>query len=80
MSLARILDSLRRSAGVEGFKSHPASPSPADLESLTKKAEMIGAERCYLVSRTTQPTTAKQRGSINLSTLLEMAPELCDHR
>ena len=57
-----------------------ASPSPADLERLTKKAEMIGADRCYLVSRTKQPTTTKQRGSINLATLLEMAPELCDHR
>lgn len=54
-----------------------ASPSPADLESLTKKAEMVGADCCYLVSRTTQPTTAKHRGSINLAILLEMAPTLC---
>lgn len=48
-----------------------SSPGPADLERLNKAADMIGAARRFLVTRTARPTGDAYRASCNLSSLLE---------
>jgi hypothetical protein len=53
-----------------------SAPAAADLEVLEKKAGMVGAHGCFLVSRTGQPTATARRGSLNLATCLEMLDSL----
>jgi predicted AAA+ superfamily ATPase len=49
-----------------------SAPSPADLERLTKTADMIDATRRFLVTRTTRPSGDDHRASLNLSGLAEL--------
>jgi predicted AAA+ superfamily ATPase len=53
-----------------------SSPSPVDLELLGKKAALVNAHAHYLISRTTQPTVAARRGSLNLASCLELLDDL----
>ncbi len=48
-----------------------ASPSPGDMARLDKAAEMIGASRRYLVSKTNRTAGDEARASCNLGWLLE---------
>jgi predicted AAA+ superfamily ATPase len=48
-----------------------ASPGPADMERLDRAADMIGASRRYLVSKTRRTTGTVKRASCNLPWLLE---------
>ena len=48
-----------------------ASPGPADMDQLGKTADMIGASRRYLVSKTKRTTGDETRVSCNLPWLLE---------
>lgn len=52
-----------------------ASPGPADMEQLDKSADMIGADRRYLVSQTNRSKGDSKRASCNLSWLLEQLLE-----
>jgi predicted AAA+ superfamily ATPase len=53
-----------------------SAPSSDDLNLLGKKAAMVKADAYYLVSRTRQPTTAANRGSVNLATCFELLDAL----
>ena len=48
-----------------------SSPSPADLAQLNKVADMIGAARRFLVTRTSKPAGDAYRASCNLPFLIE---------
>jgi predicted AAA+ superfamily ATPase len=48
-----------------------ASPGPTDMDRLDKAADMIGASRRYLVSKTKRTTGGVERASCNLRWLLE---------
>ena len=47
-----------------------SSPSPADMDRLNKTADMIGARRRFLVTKTKKPAGDALRGSFNLSSLM----------
>jgi hypothetical protein len=47
-----------------------ASPGPDDFKRLEKAADLIGAERRFLVSQTRQPSGDDRRASHNLPTFL----------
>jgi len=47
-----------------------SSPSPADMDRLNKTADMIGARRRFLVTKTNRPAGDGLRGSFDLSSLL----------
>jgi hypothetical protein len=47
-----------------------ASPSAADMERLNKTADLIGASRRFLVSRTSKTVEAGERVSCNLDWLV----------
>ena len=47
-----------------------SSPSPADMDRLNKTADMIGARRRFLVTKTNKPAGDALRGSFNLSSLM----------
>jgi hypothetical protein len=48
-----------------------SSPSPADMDRLNSTADLIGAARRFLVTRTTRPAGDKYRASCNLPSLVE---------
>ena len=48
-----------------------ASPTPHDMERLDKTADMIGASRRFLVSKTDRPAGDEKRASCDLAALLE---------
>jgi len=48
-----------------------ASPTPSDMKSLDRVAELIGASRRYLVSQTATPAGDERRASCNLEWLVE---------
>lgn len=48
-----------------------ASPSPADMDRLNRTADMIGAARRFLVTRTSRPTGNAHRASCNLPSLID---------
>lgn len=48
-----------------------SSPTPADLEALGNKANLVGAHGHFLISRTPQSVMANNRGSLNLRTCLD---------
>jgi len=48
-----------------------SSPGPEDMESLDRAADMIGATRRFLVTRTSKPAGDQRRASCNLPWLLE---------
>lgn len=49
-----------------------ASPGPADMRRLDETADLIGAERRYLVSQTRRPSGDDRRASATLPSLLEL--------
>lgn len=49
-----------------------ASPGPGDLERLGRAADLIGAERRFLVSQTTRPAGDERRASLDLPGLLRL--------
>jgi hypothetical protein len=46
------------------------APNAEDLSRLAKVADMVGAKRSVLISRTTQPVFSKNRWSLDLATYL----------
>ncbi len=48
-----------------------SAPAIADMDRLHKAADLIGATRCFLVSRTSRPVGDEYRASCNLSWLIE---------
>lgn len=48
-----------------------SSPSPADMDRLNRTSDMIGANRRFLVTRTSRPAGDEHRASCNLSSLIE---------
>ncbi len=53
-----------------------SSPSIGDMDRLNKVADMIGAARRFLVTRTSKPTGDDYRASCNLPSLIERLSEL----
>jgi predicted AAA+ superfamily ATPase len=53
-----------------------ASPSPADMDRLSKTADMIRAKRRFLVTKTPKPSGDGLRGSENLASLLRLVDEM----
>ena len=53
-----------------------ASPSAADMDRLTKTADMIAATRRFLVSRTAKSSGDDHRASLNLSAFAELISRL----
>ena len=53
-----------------------SSPRPGDMERLNKAADMIGASRRFLVTRTTKPSGDEYRASCNLASFTELILEL----
>jgi uncharacterized protein len=49
-----------------------ASPGPADMDQLNKTADLIGASRRFLVSKTTQPVGNENHASCNLTSLIDI--------
>ena len=47
-----------------------SSPSLADMDRLNKVADMIGASRRFLVTRTSRPAGDAYRASFNLQSLM----------
>ena len=48
-----------------------SSPAPADLEGLGKKADLVGADGYFLISRTPRPMMSERHGSLDLQTCLD---------
>jgi len=48
-----------------------SSPAPEDMDRLQRAADLVGASRRFLVTRTTQPAGNHHRASCNLAWLLE---------
>ena len=48
-----------------------ASPSPADMDRLNRTADMIGAARRFLVTRTSRPTGNAHRASCDLPSMID---------
>ncbi len=48
-----------------------SSPSPADMDRLNTTADMIGAKRRYLITRTTRPAGNSVQASCNLPSFIE---------
>lgn len=55
-----------------------SSPAPADLEGLGKKADLVGADGYFLISRTPRPMMSERHGSLDLQTCLDFL--LSGHR
>jgi predicted AAA+ superfamily ATPase len=47
-----------------------SSPSPADMDRLNKTADMIGAKRRFLITKTSKPAGDAVRGSFNLEAMI----------
>jgi len=48
-----------------------SAPAPADMDRLNRTADLIGATRRYLVTRTTRPSGDDRRASCNLESLVD---------
>ena len=53
-----------------------SSPRPGDMDRLNEAADMIGASRRFLVTRTTKPSGDNYRASCNLASFIERIREL----
>lgn len=48
-----------------------SSPGPADMDRLNRAADMIGATRRFLVTKTSRPTAGEHRASCNLESFID---------
>jgi len=55
-----------------------ASPSPQDFDRLNRAADLLGASRRFLITRTSQPIDSPKGGVVNLPVFLRLLEKACE--